>query len=114
MSLETGTFVFAQLPNQRIEWIRQFAGQHCACIDHRGPAVTVNDLTGFAGAIEEAVVAVLDAIVSAGEERRGHLKKAKLAVEQALRDSRSGEEWNLADHLRLGIRDVELSAWDVA
>jgi hypothetical protein len=60
------------------------------------------------------VVAVLDAIVAVGEERRGHLKTAKLAVEKALHDSHGGEEWFLADHLRRGIKDVEARARDAA
>ncbi len=72
------------------------------------------NLPGFASAFQEAVGAVLDAIVTVGEERRGHLKNAKLAVETALHDSRSGEEWYLADHLRQGIKDVEARAGDAA
>ena len=76
--------------------------------------MTVKNLTGFADACQEAVVAVLDAIVTVGEERRGHLKDAKLAVERALHDSHSGEEWYLADHLRRGIKDVEARAQDAA
>lgn len=71
-------------------------------------------LTGFAASFQEAVEAVLAAIVTAGEERRGHLSTAKLAVEKALHDSHSGEEWYLADHLRRGIKDVEAHARDAA
>ena len=44
--------------------------------------MTVRNLTGFAGACQEALIAVLDAIAAVGEERRGHLKDAKLAVER--------------------------------
>ncbi|MEY8017495.1 hypothetical protein [Mycobacterium servetii] len=76
--------------------------------------MTVKNSTGFAGAVQEAVVAVLDAIVAVGEERRGRLQDAKLAVEKALHHSHSGEEWHLAEHLRRGIKDVELRAPDVA
>jgi hypothetical protein len=76
--------------------------------------VTVKNVTGFAGAFQEAVVAVLDAIVTIGEERRRHLKTARLAVEKALHDSHSGEEWYLADHLRRGIKDVAARARDAA
>ena len=57
---------------------------------------------------------MLDAIISVGEERRGHLKAAKLAVEKALHDSHTGEERYLADHLRRGIKDVEARARDAA
>jgi hypothetical protein len=80
----------------------------------KGAGVTVNNLTSFAGAFQEAVVAVLDAIVTVGEERRERLRNAKLAVEKALHDSRSGEEWYLADHLRQGIKDVEARERDAA
>lgn len=54
------------------------------------------------------------AFVTVGDERRGHLSEAKAAVEKALHDSRSGEEWYLADHLRRGIKDVEVRAQGVA
>ncbi|EUA08627.1 hypothetical protein I546_4507 [Mycobacterium kansasii 732] len=76
--------------------------------------VAVKSLAGFAGAFHEAVVAVLDAIVTAGDERREHLEHAKRAVEKALRDSRSGAEWYLAEHLRQGIKDVEARTRDAA
>jgi hypothetical protein len=66
--------------------------------------MTVRNLTGFAGACQEAVIAVLDAIATVGEERRGHLTDAKLAFDRALHDAHSGEEWYLADHLRRGKR----------
>ena len=72
--------------------------------------MTVRNLTGFAGACQEAVIAVLDAIATVGEERRGHLTEAKLSVDRALHDAQSGEEWYLADHLRRGIREVEARA----
>jgi hypothetical protein len=81
---------------------------------NKGANVTVKNITGFAGAFQEAVVAVLDAMVTVGEERRGHLRNARLAVEKALRDSHSGEEWYLANHLRLGIKDVEARERDAA
>jgi hypothetical protein len=69
--------------------------------------MTVRNPAGFAGAFQEAVIAVLDAIATAGDERQGHLKDAKLAVDRALHDAQSGEEWYLADHLRRGIKEVE-------
>ena len=68
----------------------------------------------FTDAFQEAVVAVLDAIATAGEERCRNLQNARLAVDKALRDSHSGEEWYLADHLRRGIKDVAAHAWDAA
>ena len=80
----------------------------------KGARVTVRNVTGFAGACQEAVIAVLDAIATVGEERRGHLKEAKLAVDRALHDAHSGEEWYLADHLRRGIKEVEARAHDAA
>ncbi len=76
--------------------------------------MTVTNPPGFAGAFQEAVVAVLNAIASVGEERRGNLRNARLAIDKALRDSQSGEEWYLADHLRRGIKDVAAHAWDAA
>ena len=36
--------------------------------------MTVRNLTGFAGACQEAVIAVLDAIATVGEERRDTLR----------------------------------------
>ena len=74
-----------------------------------GVSVTVRILTGLAGACQAALIAVLDAIATVGEERRGHLTDAKLAVDRALHDAHSGEEWYLADHLRRGIREVGAS-----
>ena len=59
-------------------------------------------------------MAVLDTIATVGEERRGHLADAKLAVDRALHDAHSGEEWYLADHLRRGIKQVEARARDAA
>jgi hypothetical protein len=54
--------------------------------------MTVRNLTGFTGACQEAaVIAVLDAIANVGEERRGHLTDAKLAVDKASHDAHSGE-----------------------
>lgn len=76
--------------------------------------MTVTNLTGFATACQEAMRAVLFAITTAGEERRGHLSDAKLAVDKALHDAHSGEEWYLADHLRQGIKDVEARARDAS
>jgi hypothetical protein len=80
----------------------------------KGARVTARNLSGFVGACQEAVIAVLDAIATVGEERQGHLKDAKLAVDRALHDARSGEEWYLADHLRRGIKDVEAHERHVA
>jgi hypothetical protein len=76
--------------------------------------VTVTNRTGFAAACRDAVIAVLDAIAAAGDERQARLADAKLAVDRALREAQSGEEWYLADHLRLGIKDVAASAPDAA
>jgi hypothetical protein len=76
--------------------------------------VTVTNLTGFGTACHEAMRAVLHAITTGGEERRGHLSVAKLAVDKALRDAHSGEEWYLADHLRRGIKDVESRGRDAS
>jgi hypothetical protein len=76
--------------------------------------VTVTNLTGFATACQEAMRAVLHAITSGGEERRGHLSDAKLAVDKALHDAHSGEEWYLADHLHRGIKDVQARARDAS
>jgi hypothetical protein len=45
--------------------------------------VTVRNLT-FARACEEALIAVVDAMAAVGEECRGHLKVAKLAVDRGL------------------------------
>src|SRR4051812_33588543 len=80
----------------------------------KGAKVTVRNPTGFPGACQEAMVAVLDAIATVGEERREHLNHAKLAVDKALHDAHSGEEWYLADHLRQGIKEVEASLRDAA
>lgn len=71
-------------------------------------------LSGFASACQEAVRAVLHAITAQGEERRGHLSDAKSAVDVALRDAQSGEEWYLAEHLRQGIKDVETRLRDAS
>jgi hypothetical protein len=69
--------------------------------------MSVTHLSGFANACQDAVNAVLHAITTHGEERRGLLEDAKSAVDIALRDAHSGEEWYLAEHLRRGIKDVE-------
>lgn len=74
----------------------------------------VANLTGFATACQNAMMAVLHAIAAGGEERREHLSDAKLAVDQALHDAHSGEEWYLADHLRRGIKDVEAHMRDAS
>ncbi|OBI48695.1 hypothetical protein A5705_15110 [Mycobacterium sp. E787] len=58
--------------------------------------------------------AVLHAITTGGDERRGHLCDAKLAVNTALRVANSGEEWYLAEHLRQGIKDVETRLRDAS
>ncbi len=71
-------------------------------------------LNGFGTACQEAVRAVLHAITTRGEERRGHLSNAKVAVNRALRDAHSGEEWYLAEHLRQGIKDVETRLRDAS
>lgn len=76
--------------------------------------MTVTNLTGFATACQEAMRAVLHAITNGGEERRGHLADAKSAVDKALQDAHSGEEWYLADHLRQGIKDVEARVRDAS
>ena len=76
--------------------------------------MTVANHTGFAGACRDAIVAVLDAIAAAGKDRRGRLADAKQAVDVALREAHSGEEWYLADHLRRGIKDVEARMEDAA
>ena len=69
--------------------------------------MTITHLTGFAAACQEAMRAVLHAMSTRGEERREHLSDAKLAVDKALHDAHSGEEWYLAEHLRQGIKGME-------
>ncbi|OSC28103.1 hypothetical protein B8W69_12900 [Mycobacterium vulneris] len=76
--------------------------------------MSVTHLDGFANSCQEAVKAVLHAITAQGEERRGHLSDAKSAVDMALRDAHSGEEWHLAEHLRQGIKDVETRLRDAS
>ena len=76
--------------------------------------MTVTNLTGFATACQDAMMAVLHAIAAGGGERRRHLSDAKLAVDKALDDAHSGEEWCLADHLRRGIKDVETRLRDAS
>ncbi len=66
--------------------------------------------SGFAQAYREAVDAVLNAVVTIGEERHQHLRDARLAVGEASRNAYSGEEWYLADHLRRSIKAVEVAA----
>ena len=56
------------------------------------------------------MIAVLDAIATVGEERRGHLKDAKLAVDRALHVAHSAEEWYLAERVRQGIKEVQAHA----
>jgi hypothetical protein len=60
------------------------------------------------------VTAVLGAIATNGEERRGHLAQAKQAVDRASHDAHSSEEWYLAEHLRRGIKEVEACSLDAA
>jgi len=72
--------------------------------------MTVRNLTGFAGACQEALIAVLDAITTIGDERQEYLKDAKLAVDRALHVAHSAEEWYLADQVRRGIKEVEACA----
>ena len=55
--------------------------------------MTVRNLSGFAGACQEALIAVPCATATAGEERRAHFKYAKLAAAGALHDAHSAEEW---------------------
>ena len=69
--------------------------------------MTVTNLTGFATACQDAMRAILHAIATGREERRGHLSDATLTVDKALHDAHSGEEQFLADHLRREIKDVE-------
>ena len=76
--------------------------------------MTVINPTAFAACCREAMIAVLDAIATGGEERRRRLTDAKLAVDRALHEAHTGEEWFLADHLRRGIKDVEAHAQDAA
>lgn len=76
--------------------------------------MSVTDLSGFANGCQEAVRAVLHAITTHGDERREHLSDAKSAVDAALRDAHSGEEWYLAQHLRQGIKDVETRLRDAS
>jgi hypothetical protein len=76
--------------------------------------MTVKNFTSFASACQEAMVAVLDAIATVGDERRAHLKDAKLAVEKAMHDAHSGEEWYLAYQLRRGINEVEVRSREAA
>lgn len=65
--------------------------------------------TRFARAYQEAVDAVLNAVATFGEDRREHLKDARLAVGSALHEACNGEQWYLAEHLRQSIRDVEVA-----
>jgi len=76
--------------------------------------MSVTHLTGFATACQEAMRTVLRAFISRGEERRGHLSDAKLAVDKALHDAHSGEEWYLAEHLRQGIKVMETHLRDAS
>ena len=76
--------------------------------------MTVVNPDNFNSACQEAMVAVLDAIAAAGNERRGLLTTAKRAVARALHDAHSGAEWSFADQLRRGIKDVEAQMQDAA
>lgn len=60
---------------------------------------------------QDAVDAILNAVAALGEERRQHLRDAKLAVGKALHDACSGEQWYLANHLRESIKDMEISVF---
>jgi hypothetical protein len=80
----------------------------------KGASATVRTVTGFATACQDAMMAVLHAIATGGQERREHLSDAKLAVDKALHDAHSGEEWFLADHLRRRIKDVETRLRDAS
>ena len=68
----------------------------------------------FAGTCQKAVVAVLNAIATGGEDRREHFAEARLAVDKALKDAHSGEEWYFAESLRRGIQEVQASSLDAA
>ena len=76
--------------------------------------MSIAKATAFTGSCQEAVDAVLNAISTAGEQRRVHLAEAKLAVERASQDAHSNEEWYFADHLRRGIKEVEACSLDAA
>lgn len=76
--------------------------------------MTITNLTGFAAACQEAMMATLLAIAAGGTERRRYLSNAKSAADKALHDAHSGEEWCLADHLRRGIKDVETRVPDAS
>ncbi|ULE34019.1 hypothetical protein [Mycobacterium sp. IDR2000157661] len=76
--------------------------------------MSVKRSSAFAGACQDAMTAVLEAIASDGDERRGHLAEAKLAVGRAAHDAHSSEEWYLAEHLRRGIKEVEACSLDAA
>lgn len=76
--------------------------------------MTVTHLSGFATACQQAIRAVLHAMATVGEERRGHLSDAKMAVDKALHDAHSGNEWCLADHLRQGVKDLEARTRDAS
>ncbi|MEO3761033.1 hypothetical protein ABGB19_22460 [Mycobacterium sp. B14F4] len=76
--------------------------------------MSIRDMSAFAGSCQDAVAAVLDALATVGEERRGHLTEAKRAVDQALQDAQSSEQWYLAEHLRQGIKEVEACSLDAA
>jgi hypothetical protein len=74
----------------------------------------ITNFTGFATACQAAMMALLHALDTGGQQRRGHLSDAKLAVDKALHDAHTGEEWYLADHLRRGIKDVEARLRDAS
>lgn len=76
--------------------------------------MAINRSSAFAGACQDAMTAVLEAIASEGDERRGRLAEAKLAVDRASQDAHSGEEWYFAEHLRRGIKEVEACSLDAA
>ncbi|HET7666085.1 MAG TPA: hypothetical protein VFK56_08455, partial [Mycobacterium sp.] len=73
------------------------------------PGMSVKKVSTFTAACQEAANAVLAAIGAVGDERRGHLAEARLAVDRAMHNAHSGDEWFLADHLRRGIKEVEAS-----
>jgi len=72
--------------------------------------MTVRNLTGFAGVCQEALIAVLDAIATVGDERQGTLRTPNSRSTGALHVAHSAEEWYLADQVRRGIKDVEAHA----
>jgi hypothetical protein len=74
----------------------------------------ITNFTGFAAACQDAMMALLHALATGGQQCREHLSDAKLAADKALHDAHTGEEWYLAEHLRRGIKDVEARLRDAS